>query len=180
MSITKFGKDVNNVQNLPDSPSLTPQELKKIFDKAGIDIKEYINEILIKEIDELLLKKVDKEKGKGLSENDFTDTLLIKLNGIATGANKYIHPTTAGYKHIPSGGSSGQVLKWKANGEVQWGTDNNTTYSNATTTASGLMSSTDKSKLNGIATGATKNIITRGTSTPSGGSNGDIYIQYFN
>jgi hypothetical protein len=33
-------------------------------------------------------------------------------------------------------------------------TDTNTTYSNATTSASGLMSSTDKTKLNGIATSA--------------------------
>ena len=30
--------------------------------------------------------KVDKESGKGLSANDFTNTLLSKLNGIATGA----------------------------------------------------------------------------------------------
>ena len=35
-------------------------------------------------------------------------------------------------------------------------TDTNTTYSAATTTANGLMTSTDKSKLNGIASGATK------------------------
>lgn len=34
--------------------------------------------------------------------------------------------------------------------------DTNTTYSNATTSAAGLMSASDKSKLNGIATGATK------------------------
>jgi len=37
--------------------------------------------------------KVDKVTGKGLSTNDFTDALLSKLNGIETGANKYIHPT---------------------------------------------------------------------------------------
>tara|TARA_B100000287_G_scaffold417796_1_gene453970 strand:- start:673 stop:3243 length:2571 start_codon:yes stop_codon:yes gene_type:complete len=42
-------------------------------------------------------------------------------------------------------------------GDGTWATppDNNTTYSNATTSASGLMSSSDKSKLNGIASGAT-------------------------
>lgn len=27
-----------------------------------------------------------------------------------------IHPTTSGYKHIPSGGSSGQILRWSAVG----------------------------------------------------------------
>lgn len=55
-----------------------------------------------------------------------------KLDGIATGANKYVHPTTSGNKHIPSGGSAGQVLKWSADGTAVWGTDNNTTYSNMT------------------------------------------------
>lgn len=38
--------------------------------------------------------KVDKVAGKGLSTNDFTTTLLNKLNGIAEGANKYTHPST--------------------------------------------------------------------------------------
>lgn len=53
-----------------------------------------------------------------------------KLDGIATDANKYIHPTTSGNKHIPSGGSSGQILRWSADGTAVWGADNNTTYSN--------------------------------------------------
>ena len=35
---------------------------------------------------EALAGKVDAEEGKGLSENDFTDTLLEKLNGIEAGA----------------------------------------------------------------------------------------------
>lgn len=53
----------------------------------------------------------------------------IKLNGIATGANKYIHPTTSGNKHIPAGGASGQILRWSSDGTAVWGADNNTTYS---------------------------------------------------
>lgn len=32
----------------------------------------------------------------------------------------YTHPTTAGHKHIPAGGSSGQFLKWLSNGTAQW------------------------------------------------------------
>ena len=52
-----------------------------------------------------------------------------KLDGIATGANKYVHPTTSGNKHIPAGGSSGQILRWASDGTAQWGSDNNTTYS---------------------------------------------------
>nr|WP_309099062.1 hypothetical protein [Fredinandcohnia onubensis] len=38
--------------------------------------------------------KVDKVTGKGLSTNDFTNTLLAKLNGIEVEANKYIHPSS--------------------------------------------------------------------------------------
>lgn len=43
----------------------------------------------------LLGNKVDKVEGKGLSSNDFTDTLLNKLNGIEAGANKYVLPTAS-------------------------------------------------------------------------------------
>lgn len=46
-------------------------------------------------------------------------------------ANNYTHPTTSGNKHIPSGGSSGQILRWSADGTAVWGSDNNTTYSPA-------------------------------------------------
>lgn len=52
-----------------------------------------------------------------------------KLDGIATNANNYIHPTTSGNKHIPAGGSSGQFLKWSADGTAVWANDNDTTYS---------------------------------------------------
>lgn len=52
----------------------------------------------------------------------------------------YSHPTTSGNKHIPSGGSSGQILRWSADGTAVWGADNNTIYSDmkgATTSAVG-------------------------------------------
>ncbi len=49
-----------------------------------------------------------------------------KLDGIAANANKYVHPTTSGNKHIPSGGSAGQILRWSADGTATWGADNNT------------------------------------------------------
>ena len=39
---------------------------------------------------------------------------------------KYMHPTTAGNKHIPAGGASGQILKWAADGTAVWGADNGT------------------------------------------------------
>ena len=78
----------------------------------------------------------------------------IKLDGVATGANKYTHPTTSGNKHIPTGGASGQILKYKADGEAQWAAEKS--YSNATQSTAGLMSTADKTKLDGVAEGANK------------------------
>lgn len=51
-----------------------------------------------------------------------------KLDGIETGANKYVHPTTSGNKHIPTGGSEGKILRWSADGTAVWGDDKDTTY----------------------------------------------------
>ena len=89
-----------------------------------------------------------------------------KLDGITAGANNYSHPTNSGNKHIPSGGSSGQILRWSADGTATWGADNNTTYSVATQSANGLMSAADKKKLDGIATGASAPFIAQ-SSAPS-------------
>lgn len=38
----------------------------------------------------------------------------------------YTHPTTAGNKHIPTGGASGQVLKYSASGTATWQADSDT------------------------------------------------------
>ena len=61
----------------------TIKEVLKAFENApeGTDI---VN---------ALAGKVDKVTGKGLSTNDFTDTLKEKLDGIQAGANLYTHPT---------------------------------------------------------------------------------------
>lgn len=65
--------------------------------------------------------------GKSVPSNAvFTDTV-------------YTHPTTAGNKHIPAGGSAGQILRWSADGTAVWGADNNTTYGLVSTSANGLM-----------------------------------------
>lgn len=82
---------------------------------------------------------------------------------------KYTHPTTSGNKHIPSGGSSGQILRWSADGTAAWGADNNTTYSAATTSADGLMTSTMVTKLNGIAEGANAYSLPTASSSTLGG-----------
>ncbi|WP_298484096.1 peptidase G2 autoproteolytic cleavage domain-containing protein [uncultured Ruminococcus sp.] len=90
-----------------------------------------------------------------------------KLDNIADSANNYVHPTTSGNKHIPSGGSSGKILRWYADGTAVWGDDKDTTYSNATQSASGLMTAEDKTKLDGIAIGANKTVVDTALSSTS-------------
>ena len=84
-----------------------------------------------------LNNKVDKVSGKQLSTNDYTTTEKQKLAGIANNANNYSHPTSAGNKHIPAGGSANQILIWKANGEAQWSNAPSATVSKATADALG-------------------------------------------
>lgn len=72
-------------------------------------------------------EKVDKTEGKGLSSNDFTNLLLEKLNGIAEKANNYVHPSTSGNRHIPSGGASGKILRWSSDGTAVWGDESKVT-----------------------------------------------------
>ena len=88
---------------------------------------------------------------------------------IAAKDTVYTHPTTAGNKHIPAGGSSGQILRWSADGTAAWGADNNTTYSAATQSAAGLMSASDKTKLDGIANNANNYTLPAATSSALGG-----------
>lgn len=65
-----------------------------------------------------------------ISISDHTITLKNK-NGSSLGTvtvpdnnTVYTHPTTSGNKHIPSGGSSGQILRWSADGTAVWGAEN--------------------------------------------------------
>ena len=45
----------------------------------------------------------------------------IKLDGIQENANNYVHPDTAGHKHIPAGGAAGQALIYSEDGTAVWG-----------------------------------------------------------
>lgn len=68
-----------------------------------------------------LTNKVDKITGKGLSTEDFTTALKIKLDGLVN----YSHPTGDGNLHVPITGTTnnGKVLKAGATaGSISWGT----------------------------------------------------------
>lgn len=102
----------------------------------------------------------------------FTETeVTSKLNGKAN--TNHSHSAfgkatanaagSAGYVPAPAKGQQGQYLR----GDGTWATPTNTTYGDATTSASGLMSSGDKSKLDGIASGANKTIVDSSLSASS-------------
>lgn len=122
---------------------------KNYLDSDGV---LYLWQKIKAKITDAVKNKVDKVNGKGLSTNDYTTAEKTKLAGIVDGANKYVHPISSGNKHIPSGGSSGQILRWGADGTAVWGSDNNTTYADATQSTHGLMSTIDKKKLDAYPT----------------------------
>ena len=111
-----------------------------------------------------LNNKVDKEDGKGLSTNDYTTADKNKLQNIENKANNYTHPSytqrSSGLYKITvdaSGHVSGVTAVAKSDITALGIPAQDTTYSVATTGSNGLMSSSDKSKLNGIASGAEVN-----------------------
>lgn len=91
--------------------------LKDYYTKAEVD--EAIEGVEGRTTSALALK-IDKVEGKQLSTNDYTTSEKNKLQGIAANANNYTHPTTAGNKHLPAGGTVGQVLVNSGDGTGEW------------------------------------------------------------
>lgn len=72
-----------------------------------------------------------------VSSNAKTDTLTMiagnnvtitpnadgKSVAIASKDTVYTHPVSAGNKHIPAGGASGQILRWSSDGAAIWGNE---------------------------------------------------------
>jgi len=113
--------------------------------------------------------KVDKETGKGLSTNDYTTVEKTKLAAIEEGANKTI--VDSAMSSTSTNPVENKVIYTELAGKqaVLTAGDNitidgttisakDTTYSNASADTAGLMSATDKAKLDAIAEGATADV----------------------
>lgn len=115
------------------------------------------------ELTEGLATKVNTVEGKGLSTNDYTTAEQNKLKGIAEGATKTIVEDSVASASTTNAASAKSVKQAydlaysKANTDV------------ATTTNKGLMSNTDKSKLDGVAPGANNYNLPVATSSILGG-----------
>lgn len=66
------------------------------------------------------LYKITVDDKGHVSSVSVVDKSDITALGIPEDDTVYTHPTTAGNKHIPSGGSSGQILEWSASGTAKW------------------------------------------------------------
>ena len=135
--------DVNKIYLIPNESSRTNDvydeyiylitEQKTGWEFLGnkhvdVNLKDYYTKAEVNEAIEgvegrttsALALKVDKVDGKQLSTNDYTTSEKNKLQGIAANANNYTHPTTAGNKHLPAGGTVGQVLVNSGDGTGEW------------------------------------------------------------
>lgn len=94
-----------------------------------------------------------------LHEGNVTDAVPKMTAATSSAAGK------AGLVPAPSAGAQAKFLR----GDGTWQTPTNTTYNAATTSAAGLMSAADKTKLDGIATGANKYSLPTASSSTLGG-----------
>ena len=107
--------------------------------------------------------KVDAVEGKGLSTNDYTTAEKTKLAGIPEGgASVTVDASLSATSENPV---QNKVVKSALDGKAS----STHTHSNATTLLSGFMSASDKTKLNGIATGANNYSLPTATSSVLGG-----------
>lgn len=110
MALTKLTTNLNNIQALHDRPNvtdgLTADELKERFDKAGNDIKDYINNTLTEELDDSITNTYSTTEidnmFSGLSNTYYNKTQIDSR--IATLQPKITYGTGN-----PTGGSNGDI-----------------------------------------------------------------------
>lgn len=108
--------------------------------------KKYVDDAIADKGVGNMLKSVYDTDDNGVVDNAEKVNGLTVLTAVPANAKFtdtiYTHPTSSGNKHIPSGGASGQILKWSADGTAVWGTDKDTIYTHPN---SGVTAGTYKS-----------------------------------
>lgn len=79
INLTNFTKSVDNIQKLSDKPNetdgLSAQGLKERFDRAALDLKDFINGTLIRELESNLNKQSTSIEGNKTEINDVKNNL---------------------------------------------------------------------------------------------------------
>ena len=141
--VTEVNSKAPNTKATTSTDGLMSKEDKKKID----GLKNYTHPInheatIITETEEKRFVS-DAEKSKWNNKADNTkvsieqDGLMSKedkskIDGIEANANNYTHPSNSGNKHIPAGGSEGQILVWSEDGVAKWGEDKDTKYTHPT------------------------------------------------
>ena len=184
MALPKLTENLNNHQSQPDKPALTADELKRLFDKAPNDIKEYINDILTVAIDTLIQNlqsgKIDTNKIVNSfetgGENNVASAELTKNLSVNKADKEYVDTELAKKSNTGHTHTKSQITDFEHTHDDRY-------YTEAEVDAK-LLGKADtshthtNSQISGLKSGATTKF-TSGTSSPSGGDNGDVYIQYF-
>ncbi|MBO7733040.1 MAG: hypothetical protein J6S67_10815 [Methanobrevibacter sp.] len=107
MALTKLTTNLNNIQALHDRPNtsdgLTADELKERFDRAGNDIKDYINNTLTEELDSAITNTYTETE---------IDNMISTINDNITAINNTIanlQPKITYGTGTPTGGNNGDI-----------------------------------------------------------------------
>lgn len=133
------------------------------------------NPVQNKTVNSALGNKVDKVTGKGLSTNDYTTDEKTKLAGIATGANKYTHPTShpatmiTGLADVATSGSYNDLSDKPTSMTPKAHTHSQSDVTGLTTALSGKANSSHTHSLSDITETTSKKIMTAAERTKLSG-----------
>lgn len=167
---TKFNSMQSDIDSkVPSSRTINGKALSANITLSASDVGALPSNTVIPSIDGLATEtyvdnkvagKVDKVAGKSLSTNDYTTAEKTKLSGIEEGANAYTHPSYTARTGVPTANQTpafGEAFNISqpisdATGHITAINNRVITIPNstATTSAAGLMSVADKTKLDGL------------------------------
>lgn len=176
MALTKLTANLNNIQALSDRPNatdgLSADELKERFDKAGNDIKSYINGTLTTEVDTLVGNYYTKSQ---IDSNIYTKTQVD--NKFGSYYTKTQSDTNYYSKSQVDNKFGNYYTKTESNNNYYTKTQSDNNYYTKAQINTTLGSYYTKTQVDS-ALGNYQKKITYGTGDPSGGNNGDVYIKY--
>lgn len=173
MALPVFETNLNIIQQLDDEPNdvsgLTAAELKAKFDEAGLTIQTWINETLLPAMiaANLAFAKttdIPAETVQAAIENIQEQLKQATVGAVPNGSVNYIKLAT----DVTAILTKLREDMTQAEADITELQNRPIVISPATQDANGLMSSTDKKKLDGIAAGATRVLVNNELSATSG------------
>ena len=173
MALPAFETNLNIIQQLEDEPNdvggLTAAELKAKFDEAGLTIQTWINETLLPAMiaANLAFAKttdIPAETVQAAIENIQEQLKQATVGAVPNGSVNYIKLAT----DVTAILTKLREDMTQAEADITELQNRPIVISPATQDANGLMSSTDKKKLDGIAAGATRVLVNNELSATSG------------